>query len=94
MRLWSASVAGDTPLIIAAVHHEQGFLQHRIDRDWEVAEQRVRSGLCSVAAYDCEQGALIASQLAIQGGAERWRGWANDGRPALIRRVNDVGLER
>ena len=80
-------MATGEPLALHALLHEQGILTHRIDQDWEAAEQRVRSALCSGGALVCEQGQPIALQLAIQGDDGRWRGWANDGRPTLIRQA-------
>ena len=89
VRLWSAPGAGSEPVVIGAVHHEQGVLAHRIDPDWEAAEQRVRAMLCSGTTLVCETGEPIARQLAIQGDDGRWRGWANDGRPTVVRPAAD-----
>ena len=78
-------MATGEPLALNALLHEQGILTHRIDQDWEASEARVRSALCSGTTLVCETGEPIARQLAIQGGEAQWRGWANDGRPTLIR---------
>ena len=85
LRVWTAASNSDTPVVLGAVHHEQGILTHRIDQDWERAEQRLRAMLCAGSGLVCEQGQPIALQLAIQGNDERWRGWVNDGRPTLVR---------
>ncbi len=85
VRLWGAPGRGSAPVVIGAVHHEQGVLAHRIDQDWEAAEARVRAMLCSGTTLVCEMGEPIVGQLAIQGDDGRWRGWANDGRPTVVR---------
>ncbi len=81
--------ATGAPPALHALHHEQGVLAHRIDQDWEAAEARVRSMLCSGTTLVCETGEPIARQVAIQGDDGRWRGWANDGQPTLIRPAAD-----
>ena len=85
VRLWRARAVSGESVVLGAVHHEAGVLSHRIDQDWEDAEGRVRSMLCSGTTLVCETGGALLGQLAIQGNDGRWRGWGNDGRPTLIR---------
>lgn len=80
VRLWQL-VNGDT---VGAVHHEAGAVEHQIDRDWEDGEAEVERVLCPAAA-SCAHEAAIPEQQARQDGSDRWRGFRNDARPAVIR---------
>ncbi|MGE0687468.1 MAG: hypothetical protein AB7P33_12015, partial [Dehalococcoidia bacterium] len=80
VRLWQLA-NGDT---IGAVHHESGGVEHQIDLDWEAAEDEVVGLLCKAPAV-CSGGGVIAEQQREQGNSQRWRGWRNDWRPAVIR---------
>ncbi len=86
MRLWGAADPGGNVVIIGAVHHERGFINHAIDRDWEAAERRVRDDLCEDGPFRCRGNSTLKEQLEIQGDDTEWRGWTNDGKPALISR--------
>jgi hypothetical protein len=80
VRLWQLA-NGET---VGAVHHERGTIDHQIDRDWEAAEGEVISALCKDGAV-CSEGGIIAAQRQQQDGTDRWRGFRNDWRPAVIR---------
>ncbi len=80
VRLWQLA-NGDT---IGAVHHESGGVEHQIDLDWEAAEDEIIRALCTAAAV-CSDGGVLAEQEREQGNSQRWRGFRNDWRPAVIR---------
>ena len=81
MRLWGSVDEDGRPVVIGAVHHEQGIISHSIDRDWESAEERA---VCGGSALTCRSTAPIREQRAIQGNDTEWRGWTNDGKPTVI----------
>jgi hypothetical protein len=83
MRVWGAP-GGVT---VAAVHHEQGVLEHSIDKSWEDSEAFVRGQLCSGAC----SGYFLPQQWTMQDGIDgipdgdtTWRGWANNANAAVI----------
>ena len=80
VRLWQLA-NGDT---VGAVHHEGGLAEHQIDLDWEAAEDEVVRALCT-DGRSCSEGDVIEEQQERQGGSQRWRGFRNDWRPAIIR---------
>jgi hypothetical protein len=79
IRLWELP----GPITIGAVHHETALPLHRLDSDWEQAEQAVRDDLCPIASA-CEESAVLQAQLAVQGDDEIWRGLRNDARMTVI----------
>jgi hypothetical protein len=80
VRLWQLA-NGDT---VGAVHHEGALAEHQIDLDWEAAEAEVVRALCTGGRV-CGEGGVIEEQQRRQDGSERWRGFRNDWRPAVIR---------
>jgi hypothetical protein len=78
LRLWDAT----SNTTVGAVHHESGFVIHAIDRDWELAEAKIRDDLCASAT--CTLGPLFEEQSRLQGGDDEWRGKRNDARPLVI----------
>ena len=53
MRLWATLDEEGRTVVIGAVHHERGFTNHSIDRDWEAAEDRIVTDICGGGRLKC-----------------------------------------